>query len=333
MKRIAIAGCAHIHTPNFVKTLKERKDLQVAGVWDHDSLRARENAEILNTQGYDSDTEIWNDPSIDAVVICAETNRHKELVLRAAEAGKHMFVEKPLGFAAKDALEMADAIEKAGVLFQTGYFMRGNPVHLFLKQQIEAGAFGKITRIRHSNCHCGSLGGWFDTQWRWMADPAIAGCGAFGDLGTHSLDIMLWFMGMPERVTADIHTVTGRYGADCDESGEGLLHFPCGAVGTLAGGWVDLANPVTCEISGTEGHASVVNGQLFFKSNHVTGADGKEPWTILPDAWPHAFVLFLDALTGGKAKLVSAREAAQRSVVMEAMYRAAKKTQWEPVAL
>ena len=108
MKRIAIAGCAHIHTPNFVKTLKERKDLQVAGVWDHDSLRARENAEILNTQGYDSDTEIWNDPSIDAVVICAETNRHKELVLRAAEAGKHMFVEKPLGFAAKDALEMAD---------------------------------------------------------------------------------------------------------------------------------------------------------------------------------------------------------------------------------
>lgn len=97
MKRIAIAGCAHIHTPNFVKTLKERKDLQVAGVWDHDSLRARENAEILNTQGYDSDTEIWNDPSIDAVVICAETNRHKELVLRAAEAGKHMFVEKPLG--------------------------------------------------------------------------------------------------------------------------------------------------------------------------------------------------------------------------------------------
>ncbi len=166
-----------------------------------------------------------------------------------------------------------------------------------------------------------------------MADPAIAGCGAFGDLGTHSLDIMLWFMGMPERVTADIHTVTGRYGADCDESGEGLLHFPCGAVGTLAGGWVDLANPVTCEISGTEGHASVVNGQLFFKSNHVTGADGKEPWTILPDAWPHAFVLFLDALTGGKAKLVSAREAAQRSVVMEAMYRAAKNTQWEPVAL
>ena len=332
MKRIAIAGCAHIHTPNFVKILKAREDVKVTGVWDHDARRAKENADILNTKVYASDAEIWDDSSIDAVVICSETNRHRELVLRAAKTKKHMFVEKPLGFAGRDALEMADAIEKSGVLFQTGYFMRGNPVHLFLKQQIEAGVFGTITRIRHSNCHCGSLGGWFDTQWRWMADPAIAGCGAFGDLGTHSLDILMWFLGVPERVAADIRTVTGRYGADCDESGEGLLHFPSGTVGTLAGGWVDLANPVTCEISGTEGHAAVVNGQLYFKSNHVTGADGKEPWTALPAEWPHAFVLFLEALAGKKVKLVSAREAALRSVVMETLYKAAKHTRWETVA-
>ena len=144
MKRIAIAGCAHIHTPNFVKILKAREDVTVAGVWDHDARRARENAELLNVKLYNSDAEIWDDPSIDAVVICAETNRHRELVLRAAKTGKHLFVEKPLGFAGRDALEMAAAIEKAGVLFQTGYFMRGTPVHLFLKQQIEAGVFGVI---------------------------------------------------------------------------------------------------------------------------------------------------------------------------------------------
>ena len=85
-------------------------------------------------------------------------------MLAAAAAGKHMFVEKPLGMGAVDAYRMAEAIEKAGVLFQTGYFMRGNPIHLFLREQIAAGSFGKITRIRHSNCHAGSLGGWFDAD-------------------------------------------------------------------------------------------------------------------------------------------------------------------------
>ncbi len=111
---------------------------------------------------------------------------------------------------------MAAAIENAGILFQTGYFMRGNPIFRFLKEQLAAGAFGKVTRLRMSNCHAGSLVGWFDTEWRWMADPVQAGVGAFGDLGTHALDIMLWLMGDVTRVAADIGVATGRYG-DCDE--------------------------------------------------------------------------------------------------------------------
>ena len=99
---------------------------------------------------------------------------------------------------------MAGAIEKNQLLFTTGYFMRTHPQNLFLKEQVAAGSFGKITRARGSNCHSGSLGGWFDTEWRWMADPAQAGCGAFGDLGTHVLDILLWLMGDVERVAASI---------------------------------------------------------------------------------------------------------------------------------
>ena len=59
---------------------------------------------------------------------------------------------------------MAASIEHAGVKFQTGYFMRGNPIHLFLREQIHRGNFGKITRVRGSNCHSGALGGWFDTK-------------------------------------------------------------------------------------------------------------------------------------------------------------------------
>ena len=328
MIQVALVGCAHIHTPGFVKRLKDRSDVKVKCVWDHNPERARKQADALSTQTVAEVDEIWTDSEIEGAVICSETNRHEALVLAGADAGKHLFVEKPLGMRADDAYRMADAIERAGILFQTGYFMRGHPTHLFLREQIERGSFGKITRIRHTNCHSGSLKGIFDTEWRWMADLEQAGGGAFCDLGTHSLDILLWLMGDVTSVTANIDVATGRYG-NCDEYGEGLLKFKNGAIGSLAAGWVDLAHPVNLILSGTEGHAHVANGELYFRSNHASGADGREPWTRLPEAWPHAFELFLDALVGKKGvPLVGVQEAAARSAVMEALYESARTQQW-----
>ena len=327
MMDIALVGAAHIHTPGFVKRLQAREDVAVKWVWDHQPERASRWAEALDAQVAGDAQTIWDDEQVAGVVICSETNRHKELVLAAAAAKKHLFVEKPLGLGADDARVMAQAIEDAGVIFQTGYFMRSQGVHRFLRQQLQEGVFGKVTRVRMSNCHAGSLGGWFDTDYRWMANPAVAGCGAFGDLGTHRLDIMLWLMGDPTSVTADVAVATGRYG-DCDEYGEGLLKFADGAIGVLAGGWVDLDNPVPLLISGTEGHAYLCNGQFYFKSNHVAGADGKVPWADLPEDLPHAFELYLDALHGKDVPLVSAREAAMRNVVMEALYEAARTETW-----
>lgn len=328
MYNIAFVGAAHIHTPGFIQRLQARSaEFAVTAVWDHDAARAEKAAAELGAVPVANVEAIWGDPAIQAVVICSETNRHQELVMAGAAVGKHLFVEKPLGMAARDAWAMADAIERAGIIFQTGYFMRGDPIHLFLRDEIAQGHFGVITRFRHSNCHSGSLGGWFDTEWRWMADPSVAGVGAFGDLGTHALDILLWLLGDVTQVTADVNVATGRYG-DCDEYGEGLLHFANGTIGSLAAGWVDIAHPVSLLLSGTEGHAAVINGELFYTSTHVDGADGKTPWTKLPDALPHAFDLYLDALLGKDVPLVSPREAAYRSAVMGAMYEAAKTRTW-----
>jgi predicted dehydrogenase len=331
---LALVGCAHIHTPNFIRLLRQRPTINVQYVWDHDRARAQKRAAELEADVVDDPTTIWNDPAIGGVIICSETNLHQQLVLPAAAANKHLFVEKPLGMGAADARLMAEAIEQAGVLFQTGYFMRGQPIHLFLREQIRQGHFGKVTRIRHVNCHHGVQGGWFDEEWRWMADPAVAGVGAFGDLGTHSLDILLWLMDSVSdvtRVTAATDVAIGRY-EGCDEYGEGMLCFADGTIGTLAAGWVDVANPITVMVSGTEGHAYVAGNALFFKSNHIAGADGAVPWTDLPAALPHAFDLFLDALTGQPAvPLVGAAEAATRSVIMEALYQAAAEQRWVAV--
>ena len=333
MTTIAFVGCAHIHTPGFIKKVQQRPEIRVKSVWDHHTVRGERRATELGAGFVKYVSSIWKDGEIEAVIVCSETDRHKELVTQAAEAKKDLFAEKPLGIGAADSYAMAAAIEKAGVKFQTGYFQRGEPSNLWLKEQIGAGTFGTITRIRGSNCHAGSLGGWFDPQperpeadWRWMADPNVAGVGAFGDLGTHALDIMLWWLGEVEAGTAQLDPVTNRYDG-CDESGEALFRFAKGTMATLAAGWVDVADPVKYVISGTEGHAAVVNGQLFVSSKKL-GSDGKQPWTTLPEKAPAGLDAFLDAIEGKPATLVGAREAAYRSAVMEALYEGARTKSW-----
>src|SRR4051794_17960832 len=89
---LAFVGVAHIHTPGFISLLKTRSDVKVKFVWDHDAARAEKSAKELDAQVATDPQQIWSDPQIAAVVICSETNRHHDLVLAGAKAGKHMFV-------------------------------------------------------------------------------------------------------------------------------------------------------------------------------------------------------------------------------------------------
>lgn len=339
MTHVAFVGCAHIHTPGFVNMLGKRNDIRVSLVWDPNKGRSSHFAERTGAKVADSVEQILADDSVAGVIITSETNRHEALVAQAAKARKHMFVEKPLGMGSKDGYAMAQAIEDAGVLFQTGYFQRSDPKNRFIKELIDKGALGKITKVRGSNTHHGALANWFGSKpadqvyndWRWMADPSIAGVGAFGDLGTHALDILLWWLGDVTLATAQLDVVTNTYNGT-DESGEGLMRFKNGAVGTLAAGWVDLADPVKYLVSGTEGHAAVINGELHVTSRKDARFDGTSPvrQNEMPADAPHAFELFLDALVGRElpVALVGPREAAYRSAVMEAMYEGAAKNTW-----
>ena len=152
--------------------------------------------------------------------------------------------------------------------------------------------------------------------------------GGFGDLGTHSLDILMWLLGDVKEVSADIKVVTGRYG-DCDEAGTALMRFASGVTGTLTAGWVDVADPVKLVVAGTEGQALIVNGQLHFESKRVEGSRLEEPWTDLPTQPPAPLDQFVDAVAGGDTThLVTPAEAAARVVVMAAMYEADERGAW-----
>jgi predicted dehydrogenase len=328
---LALVGCAHIHVPGFAKHLADRPDVRVKWAWDPDPARVARWGAVVKARTAASVDEILADPEVQGVVVLSETTRHRELVEAAAAAKKHLFVEKPLGVTGAESRAMADAIEKAGVLFTTGYFMRADPKILFLREQVAKGAFGRITRAAAWNCHGGSLGGWFDEKpgnvaetWRWMADPKVAGVGGFGDLGTHSLDILMWLLGPVRSVTAEVRVVTGRYG-DCDETGTALLRMEEGVVATLVAGWVDVENPVTLQIAGTEGHAVVFRDQLLFASKNVPGSSLAQPVTGLAAGPKEPLHQWVDAVGGAAGQpLVTPREAAARVVAMEAAYASAR---------
>src|SRR5262245_9978531 len=93
---LALVGCAHIHTPQFVQIINQRPEFQVRAVWDPDAERAKKRADELKSTATADLASIWSDPQIKAVVICSETKLHEDLVLAATKAGKHLFVEKPL---------------------------------------------------------------------------------------------------------------------------------------------------------------------------------------------------------------------------------------------
>jgi predicted dehydrogenase len=338
MTNIAFVGVAHIHTPAFINTVLRRTDIKGTVVYDADPKRAKHAAEKLGAKIADVPEAVFADDTIKAVIICSQTSAHEPLVLAAAKAKKHMFVEKPLGMAGRDAFSMATAIQDSGLLFQTGYFQRSDPKNRFIKDQIAKGCLGKITRARGSNGHPGALYDWFKAKpdavhedWRWMADVQHSGVGGFGDLGTHALDILLWWLGDVTKATAQIDTVTNTYDGT-DETGEGLMRFKSGAIASLAAGWVDQADPVKYLVSGTEGHIAVIEDKVHYVSKKDAKFDGSTAVrkNEMPAAAPHAFDLFLDALVNKDlpVPLVGAREAAYRSAVMEAMYEGAKAGTW-----
>ena len=115
------------------------------------------------------------------------------------------------------------------------------------------------------------------------------------------------------------------------------MKFKNGVIATVAGGWVDVDNPVTLIVSGTEGHISQVRGQIFYKSAKTkeAGADGKTPIadTAFPEPLPHAFDVFFDVLAGKRDKgvLIPVEDALNVARAMEAMYLADKIGGWVKV--
>lgn len=119
--KIAIIGAWHVHTMEYGEAISHNPKAELACLWDDNEARGKETAEKLGIPFQPESSAIWADPSIDGVQITTATCQHKEVLLAAAKAGKHIFTEKVLAFTKKDAEEIARAVRESGVTFTISY--------------------------------------------------------------------------------------------------------------------------------------------------------------------------------------------------------------------
>jgi predicted dehydrogenase len=145
------------------------------------------------------------DPDVDVVSICAPNVLHREIGLAAAEAGKHFWIEKPVGRDARETGEVAAAARKAGIVTSIGYNYRHAPAVEHVRELVAQGALGRITNVRaafftgYASEPKGAL------SWRFKRD--LAGSGALGDLLSHVVDLVSYLIGPITEVSALTSTV------------------------------------------------------------------------------------------------------------------------------
>jgi predicted dehydrogenase len=167
-------------------------------------------------------------------------NIHAAPCIAAAEAGKHVFCEKPLARTAEEAKSMLDAAEKAGVKHMVAFNYRFVPAVVQARRLIEGGALGRIFHWRAIYLQEWIIDPNFPKVWR--LDKSLAGSGALGDLGAHIIDLARFLVGEPKRVMGMTKTFieerplsdgSGTGEVDVDDAFISLFEFDSGAIGTL----------------------------------------------------------------------------------------------------
>ena len=211
--KIGMMSFAHMHAFSYADSLKKLPNVELVGIFDDDVERGQQAAEKFDTTHY-SDQAAFLAQEMDAVIICSENNRHKEMVLNAAKAKKHILCEKPIATNLEDAKEMIQVCEDSHVILQIAYPVRFSSPIQKLKAMIDKGELGDIVAFRTTN-RGQNPGGWF-------IDEKQSGGGAVLDHTVHMLDIMRWYLG--EEVT-EVRAFIDSYFHEIDIDDAGILTF------------------------------------------------------------------------------------------------------------
>jgi predicted dehydrogenase len=322
--------------------------------------------------GYDSVETDWRAlverKDIDLIDIASTNDTHHEIAIAAAQAGKIVMCEKPLGRNAAEAAAMVAAVESAGVANTVWYNYRRVPAVTMLKELIDQERLGRIFHYRAK-----FLQDWTISQdlpqggeGLWRLDVKVAGSGVTGDLLAHCIDTALWLNGSITELTAMTetfikerkHALTGKLEpVGIDDASAVMGRFANGSLATFESTRYARGHKAlyTLEINGE--HASAFwdlhdlhRIQYFdhrdegrvrgWRNIHVT--DGDQPymkrWWVpgLQIGYEHTFIHqfadFVETLGAGTAMAPSFCDALQTDYVTDAILASAKSGQWQKVA-
>lgn len=212
--RVAMLSFAHGHAYGYATVLTHLPDVEIVVIADDDEARGNDAAERFGTTWVASYEEAVKRDDIDAVVICSENVRHKEMTIAAAEAGKHVLCEKPLATSVEDAQAMIDACERNGVKLMTAFPVRFNASIAAMRDAIRNGYVGETLTIAARNPGT-NPGGWF-------VDAALSGGGAVIDHTVHVVDVLRWIY---DAEITEVYAESGNLLAGNESDDTGLLMF------------------------------------------------------------------------------------------------------------
>ncbi len=245
---IAILGFAHGHVGVYCDEWRKMQDspVHVAKGWDHDPQRLATSAEKYACLACNCPAAAME--GCDAVVIGAETSMHADLVELAAAAGKAIVLQKPLALTMEQADRIVAAVARHGVPFTLAWQMRVDPQNLTMKRLMASGAIGRVYMMRRR--HGLSTHTWPGFEDTWHVKPEL-NRGMWADDAAHAIDFLLWLLGKPQSVVAEIGTL--RSPSVPDDHGIAIFRYADGTFAEVVSSFTCLAGENTTEIVGEDG--------------------------------------------------------------------------------
>jgi 1,5-anhydro-D-fructose reductase (1,5-anhydro-D-mannitol-forming) len=319
--RVAILSFWHVHARDYARQAQAHPRTEIVAAWDEDPARGAAKAAELGASFHEDLAELLARDDVDGVVVTTPTNAHRDVIVAAAQAGKHVFTEKVLAPTPAESRQIMDAIERAGVRLTVSLPRLSDSYTVAIRRILAEGRLGQLTLARTRLSHDGALPpGWLPAQ---FFDLEQARGGALIDLGCHPMYLTRLFLGgMPESVAATYGHVTGR---EVEDNAVAVLRYPTGAIGLAEAGFVNRHSPFTIEVHGTEG--SLLYGTPDARLLIASGGGGRDAaWSEvpLPDAMPSPFDQWVSHIEEGSTATENIALALDLTTLMDAANRSAK---------
>jgi UDP-N-acetyl-2-amino-2-deoxyglucuronate dehydrogenase len=328
--RIALIGLGMAVTPHARSLVDLQDRVEVAYAFSRSEARRRALAERFDFPVTGDLDRIFNDSSVDAVMILTPPNSHLELVQRCAAAGKHILLEKPLERSTERALQLVEGAETAGVKLGVVFQHRFREASEHLRTLLERGALGDLAAVN-------VISPWWRPQ-RYYDEPgrgtlARDGGGVLITQGIHTLDLTLSLVG-PVAEVAAITGTTGLHRMETEDFAGAGLRLANGAFGALMATTAEYPGfPERIELIGVQGTAILTAGvvTIYYQDGRAervgeeqgTGG-GADPMAFPHDAHRALLADFLDALDHDREPRVTGREALRVHRFIDAVLRASE---------